>query len=153
MTVSPPIWMTPAAYRRLEEELATLQALVAQDGPDDVQENAVAVRAARRARIQQILEWLLYAVVDESPPDDGVAEPGMVLTVRFDRTGDTETFLMGVRGAEYGDVEVYSVRSPLGLALLGARVGDRREYTVPSGESMPVTLIGAVPYGMHRQDA
>lgn len=153
MTATQPIWMTPAAYRRLEEELADLQLLVATDVPDDGEENAVAVRAARRSRIQQILEWLLYAVVDENPPDDGVAEPGMVLTVRFDRTGDTETFLMGLRGAEYGDVEVYSVRSPLGLALLGARVGDRREYVVPSGESVPVTLVAAVPYGMHRQHA
>lgn len=153
MTATQPIWMTPAAYRRLEEELADLQLLVATDVPDGGEENAVAVRAARRSRIQQILEWLLYAVVDENPPDDGVAEPGMVLTVRFDRTGDTETFLMGLRGAEYGDVEVYSVRSPLGLALLGARVGDRREYVVPSGESVPVTLVAAVPYGMHRQHA
>jgi transcription elongation factor GreA len=42
-------------------------------------------------------------------PDDGIAEPGMVLTVRFDDTGDIETFLPGVRGAELGDVEVYSV--------------------------------------------
>ena len=34
----------------------------------------------------------------------------MVVTVRYDDTGDTETFLLGVRGAEYVDMDVYSVQ-------------------------------------------
>jgi transcription elongation GreA/GreB family factor len=76
----------------------------------------------------------------------------MVLTVRFDRTGETETFLLGVRDAEYGDVEVYTVTSPLGAALLGARPGDRREYVVPNGQVMAVTLLESVPYGLHVGD-
>lgn len=149
MTTAQRIWMTPVAYRRLQDELTTLRALIASAAPDDDHENSVAVQSARRSRVQQIVDLLLGAVIDESPPDDGVAEPGMVLTVRVEATGDEETFLLGVRGAEYGELEVYSVNSPLGSALAGARVGDRREFVVPSGESMPVTLLRAVPYGMH----
>ena len=53
-----------------------------------------------QARIQQIHDLLVNAVVGEDPPNDGIAEPDMVLTIRYDDTGDTETFLLGVRGAE-----------------------------------------------------
>jgi transcription elongation GreA/GreB family factor len=149
MTTAQRMWMTPVAYRRLQDELTELRNLIATEAADDSQENTVAVQRARQARIQQIHDLLLNAVVGEDPPDDGVAEPGMVLTVRFDQTGDEETFLLGVRGAEYGDLEVYSVNSPLGQALIGARTGDRRTYEVPSGASVPVTLLRAVPFGMH----
>ncbi|WP_197415760.1 GreA/GreB family elongation factor [Mycobacterium sp. IS-1742] len=141
--------MTPVAYQRLQDELTELRTLISTEAADDGEENTVAVQRARQTRIQQIHDLLLNAVVGEDPPDDGVAEPGMVLTVRFDQTGDQETFLLGVRGAEYGDLEVYSVNSPLGEALLGARPGDRRTYEVPSGASVPVTLLKAVPFGMH----
>ena len=55
----------------------------------------------------------------EDPPDDGIAEPGMVLTIRYDDTGDIETFLLGVRGAEYGDMEVYSNPIPAGRRARG----------------------------------
>jgi transcription elongation factor GreA len=92
---------------------------------------------------------LINAVVGEDPPDDGIAEPGMVVTIRYDDTGDTETFLLGVRGAEYGDMEVYSIHSPLGAAVAGARAGQRRAYTLPSGVTLTVTLLSAVPYGIH----
>ncbi|KUI34322.1 transcription elongation factor GreAB [Mycobacterium sp. IS-1496] len=149
MTTAQRIWMTPVAYRRLQDELTELRTLISTEAADDGEENTVAVQRARQARIQQIHDLLLNAVVGEDPPDDGVAEPGMVLTVRFDQTGDQETFLLGVRGAEYGDLEVYSVNSPLGEALIGARAGDRRTYEVPSGASVPVTLLKAVPFGMH----
>lgn len=150
MTTAQRIWMTPEANERLRDELATLRTLLAAEEADDDQENSVAVRRARRSRIQQIHDLLLHAVVGEDPPDDGVAEPGMVLTVRFDAGGDSETFLLGVRGAEYGDLEVYTVHSPLGAALLGARVGEQLSYPAPTGAQIPVTLLKAVPYGLHR---
>lgn len=150
MTTAERIWMTPQAHSRLKEELATLNSLGTTESDDD-DANTVAVQRARRTRIQRIHDLLLKAAVGQDPPDDGIAEPGMVLTVRFDHTGETETFLLGVRGAEYGDLEVYTVTSPLGAALLGARPGDHREYAVPSGQLMQVTLLGSVPYGMQVQ--
>lgn len=150
MTTAQRCWMTPQAYERLQSELTTLRSLLAEETTADDEGNAVAVQRARRARIQQIHDVLMHAVVGEDPADDGVAEPGMVLTVRFDETGETETFLLGVHGAEYGDLEVYSVNSPLGGALIGARPGEQRTYAVPSGALVPVTLVKAVPYGLHQ---
>ncbi|MBU9767067.1 transcription elongation factor GreAB [Mycobacterium sp. TNTM28] len=153
MTASQRIWLSPSAYDRLQTELSMLRELIATEAASDSDENQVAVQRARQARIQQIHDQLLNAVVGEDPPDDGVAEPGMVLTVRYDLTGEEETFLLGVRGAEYGDLEVYSVNSPLGEAIVGARPGEQRRYPVPSGDAVPVTLLAAVPLGMHQPAA
>jgi len=114
----------------------------------DYDDNLVANYTARQARIRQIQDLLTNAVVGEDPPDDGVAEPGMVLTVRYDDTGEIETFLLGVRGVEDADIDVYSVQSPLGSAIVGARPGEQRTYSIPSGANLPVTLLKAVPYGM-----
>lgn len=149
MTTAQPSWLTTQAHSRLMAELDLLNSLGSTERRDDDDANAVAVEHARRSRIQRIHDLLLNAVVGEDPPDDGVAEPGMVLTVRFADTGETETFLLGVGGVEYGDLEVYSVTSPLGAALVGARPGDRRVYHVPSGAAIEVTLVKSVPYGMH----
>ena len=108
----------------------------------------IAAHRARQARIGHIHDMLANAIVGEDPPDDGIAEPGMVLTVRYDDTGDTETFLLGVRGVEDADIDVYSMQSPLGSAIVGARPGEQRTYPIPSGANLPVTLLKAVPYGM-----
>lgn len=153
MTAAAPVWLTPDAHTRLLEELEVLRgwSLTAVDGDDSdaADSNAVAVRRAQQGRIQQIHDMLAAAVVGEDPPNDGVAELGMVLTVSYDGSDEQETFLLGVRGADYGDIEVYSVKSPLGEAISGARVGQRREYQLPTGRTQAVTLVAAVPYGLH----
>jgi transcription elongation factor GreA len=144
------VWLSPQAHEHLQHELATLRRLTTiTTGDGDTDENAAAVQAARRSRIQQIHDLLMNAVVGEDPPNDGIAEPGMVVTVRYDDTGETETFLLGVRGAEYGDLDVYSVHSPLGAAIVGARPGQRCTYTTPNGTTLTVRMLGAVPHGVH----
>lgn len=143
MTDPQRVWMTPQTRDRLEAELAELGQPRA-DSDDDLDE-----RQARQARIHQIHDLLANAVVGEDPPDDGIAEPGMVLTVRYD-AGDTETFLLGVRDDDQSGLEVYSAQSPLGKAITGARPGEQRSYQVPSGATVSVTLLKAVPYGMHQ---
>jgi transcription elongation GreA/GreB family factor len=144
--------MTRAAHTRLQNELAALRSRPNFEVPEDFMDyddNLVANYTARQARIRQIQDLLTNAAVGEDPPDDGIAEPGMVLTVRYDDTGEIETFLLGVRGAEDADIDVYSTQSPLGSAIAGARTGDQRTYSIPSGANLPVTLLKAVPYGMH----
>jgi transcription elongation factor GreA len=153
MTTTQRVWISPEANERLQRELSTLRELISTEAAEDSDENQVAIQRARQGRIQHIHDLLLNAVVGDAPPDDGLAEPGMVLTVRYDETGETETFLLGARGAEYGDVEVYSLQSPLGEAILGARPGETRAYQVPSGASVPVTLLAAVPFGLHQPAA
>ena len=130
MTTAQRVWLTPAAHDRLRDELTTLQKW-AVEVTDSADIDAVAVRRAQQGRIQQIHEMLVDAVIGEEPPNDGIAEPGMVVTVR------------------YGDIEVYSLNSPLGAAINGARVGDTRGYQLPNQKTQDVTVMRAVPYGLH----
>ena len=152
MTSPERVWMTRQAHNRLQRELSALQSPPSFEVPDDFMDcdDRVAAHLARRARIGQIHDLLANATVGLDPDDDGIAEPGMVLTVRFDDTGETETFLLGVRGAEDADIEVYSLHSPLGRAIAGARPGEQRSYSIPRGTNLPVTLLRAVPYGKNR---
>ncbi|HEX6345178.1 GreA/GreB family elongation factor [Umezawaea sp.] len=142
MTSTRSVWLTPEAAQRLRTELADLVAAGTTRTRDDP-----AARGRREERVREIRELLATAVVGQDPPDDGVAEPGMVLTVRYDDVDDTETFLLGMRAAEHGGIEVYSPESPLGAAIAGARPGDRRTYRAPGGRTIGVTLLDAVPYG------
>ena len=61
---------------------------------------------------------------------------------------DTETFLIATRQeiVSDGKLEVFSPNSPIGAALLNAKVGETRSYTVPNGNVVKVTLVSAEPY-------
>jgi transcription elongation factor GreA len=153
-------WLTQESYDRLKQELDELVAnrpamaaeINARREEGDLRENG-GYQAAREeqgrqeARIRQLQELLHNAKVGQAPEDDGVAAPGMVLTIRYDDDDETETFLLATREeGSHGELEVYSPNSPLGEALLGAREGETRQYTLPNGGSMKVTLIKAQPY-------
>lgn len=146
-------WLTQDAYDRLTAELAELVGTGAAgaDRPEwsevdrDAAESA-ADRERRTTRIRRLQDIVATASIVQ-PPDDGVAEPGMVLTVRFADDASTETFLMADREERArGELDVYSVRSPLGAALLGAVPGEHRQYQLPSGGTMTVTLVSAAPF-------
>jgi transcription elongation factor GreA len=153
-------WLTQEAHDRLKHELdelieqrpAMAAKINASREEGDLKENG-GYHAAREeqgqqeARIRQLQELLRNAKVGEAPAADGVAEPGMVLTVRYEGDDETEEFLLATReeGA-HGSLEVYSPSSPLGRALLGAKEGETREYELPNGNTMKVSLIKAVPY-------
>lgn len=79
MPTTPRVWISPQAHERLHRELDTLRFLFSAGIADgDTDENAAAVRRAWEVRIQQIHDLLINAVVGEDPPNDGIAEPGMV---------------------------------------------------------------------------
>lgn len=153
-------WLTQDAYERLKAELDELVAnrpVIAakinearEEG--DLRENG-GYHAAREeqgqveSRIRQLQELLRTAKVGDVPKESGIAKPGSVLTVRYDDEDDTEQFLLANReeGA-HGTLEVYSPSSPLGQALLDAKVGETREYELPGGGTMKVTLVNAEPF-------
>jgi transcription elongation factor GreA len=153
-------WLTQEAHDRLKHELDELVAnrpvmaaeINARREEGDLRENG-GYQAAREeqgkqeARIRQLQELLREAKVGEAPTKEGVAAPGMVLTVKYDGDDETEKFLLATReeGA-HGGLEVYSPSSPLGEALLGAKDGETRQYALPNGNTMKVTLIKATPY-------
>lgn len=150
MATTTRVWISPQAHERLHRELDTLRFLHSAGKADEnIDENAAAVRRSWEKRIQQINDLLINAVVGEDPPNDGIAEPGMVVTIRHDATGDFETFLLGIQGTEYADMPVRPIESPLGAAITGACAGQRRTYRLPNGIPMKVTLVKAIPYGLH----
>jgi transcription elongation factor GreA len=153
-------WLTQDAYDRLKHELDALIAnrpviaaeINARREEGDLKENG-GYHAAREdqgqqeARIRQLQELLRTAKVGEAPTESDIAQPGMVLTVRYDDDEDTESFLLGSREeGSHGGLEVYSPHSPLGAAILGAKVGETRQYQLPNGGTMKVTLEAAKPY-------
>ena len=159
---TPVTWLTQDAYDRLSNELDELIAnrpLMAKEINDrreegDLRENG-GYHAARdeqgqeEARIRQLQELLNIAKVGEAPKQSGVALPGSVVTVYYnDDKSDKETFLIATRqeGVSDGKLEVYSPASPLGSALIDAKEGETRTYTVPNGNTVKVTLVKAEPY-------
>jgi len=157
---TPVTWLTEEAFERLKAELETLIAnrptiaaeINARREEGDLRENggyhaAKDEQGKQEARIRQLQELLRTAKVGEAPTEAGVAGPGMVVTVRFEDEDETERFLIGSREeAGAGDLEVYSAQSPLGRALTGAKEGATRQYETPTGKTMRVTLLEAVPF-------
>lgn len=117
----------------------------------DVDDDAGARHRWRERRIRHLQELLLGATVGIAPADDGIAEPGMVLTVRIDDDPETETFLLAESNVPTpSEIEVYSPASPIGRAVLGARDGDARACRLPDGHTISITLLAARPYGHDR---
>jgi transcription elongation factor GreA len=151
-------WLTQEAYDRLKAELEHLTGparteishrIGAARAEGDLRENggyhaAKEEQGKMEARIRQLTQLLRDARVGEPPAaQEGVAGPGMVVTVRF-TDGDEETFLIGSREeAETAGVEVYSAASPLGKALTEAREGETVEYETPTGKTVKVHLLSA----------
>ena len=143
MTDTQVTWLTQEAHDRLKAELDQLIAnrpVIAAEINDrreegDLRENG-GYHAARdeqgqqEARIRQLQELLNNAKVGEAPKQSGVALPGSVVTVYYDDDkSDTEKFLIATRqeGVSDGKLEVYSPNSPLGGALIDAKVGETRD--------------------------
>ncbi|MGK8510170.1 transcription elongation factor GreA [Nocardia asiatica] len=162
MTETQVTWLTPESHDRLKSELNALIAnrpVIAAEINErreegDLKENG-GYHAAREeqgqqeARIRQLQELLNNAKVGVAPTKSGVALPGSVVKVYYDGDEtDTETFLIATReeGLNDSKLETYSPNSPLGGALIDAKVGETREYTLPNGNTMKVTLISAEPY-------
>ncbi|RZT62281.1 GreA/GreB family elongation factor [Microcella alkaliphila] len=130
------IWLTLAARQRLEAELVQLEAA-------SQPSNAAVVRA------RELRELLRNAVVGQMP-DDGLVEPGMIVTIRFDSDGSETTFLLGSRTLSELDssldIDVYSPTSPLGTAINGHYVGDAVTFVAPSGEQR-ISIVATKPFG------
>jgi transcription elongation GreA/GreB family factor len=148
MTSTDCIWMTRRQYTRLRNKLNALRSGLIVETPDDAMDFD-ANRVTLQRRISELQKLLAKAVIGQDSAGGSIAEPGMVLTIRYDATGETETFLLGRRGSEGADIKVYSMASPLGRAIAGARPGDQRIYSIPDETGRLVTLLEAVPYEMH----
>jgi len=149
-------YLSQEAHDRLAAELESLRTegrerIAQQIGVarehGDIRENADYDAAKNEqgmmeARIRQLEELLRSAVVGE-PPDSDTATPGMVIHLEID--GDTETYLLGSREEAVEGMDVLSLKSPLGRAVVGKRPGEKFSYVTPTGRELPVKLIKAEP--------
>ncbi|GAA1776392.1 MAG TPA: transcription elongation factor GreA [Tetrasphaera sp.] len=150
-------FLTQEAYERLSSELQELSGprraevigrIEAARAEGDLKENggyhaAKEEQGKLELRIRQLTQLLATAVIG-TPPDDGVVEPGMLVTVEL--FGEDETFLLGSRESADGDLQVFSEASPLGSAINGLRVGDTTSYQAPNGKTIEVTIKAAKPF-------
>jgi transcription elongation factor GreA len=97
------------------------------------------------ARIRQLKQMLENAHIGTPPASaDGVVGAGMVVTAEV--AGDEEKFLLGSREISSGDLNVYSEKSPLGAAVMGAKIGATVSYTAPNGREIKVVIKAAEFY-------
>ncbi len=154
-------WLTQEAYDRLRSEYEERQGPIRENivnriqaarEEGDLRENggyhaAKDEQGKNEARIRQLQQILQSAQIGTPPSTDGEIAPGQVLTVRFAGASDTDTFLLGSReAAATEDIDVYSPTSPLGAAVMGAKVGDSVSYETPTGKTMTVEIVSAKPY-------
>ena len=149
-------WLTQEAADRLAAELADLETvgrtevikkIEAARAEGDLKENG-GYHAARdeqgkiEARIRQLKQMLENATIGAPPASaDGVVGAGMVVSAIV--ADDEMRFLLGSREIATDDLDVYSEKSPLGSAVLGAKIGDKVSYTLPNGKSISVEILGA----------
>ena len=152
-------WLTQEAADRLSAELASLETtgrseiikkIEAARAEGDLKENG-GYHAAREeqgkieARIRQLKHMLENAEIGTAPNDaDGLISPGMRVTVEI--MGDEMEFLLGSREISSGDLDVYSEKSPLGAAVMGAKIGDTKTYNAPNGKTISVKILKAEVY-------
>jgi len=149
-------WLTQEAADRLAAELANLETegrtevikkIEAARAEGDLKENG-GYHAARdeqgkiEARIRQLKQMLENATIGAPPASaDGVVGAGMVVSAIV--ANDEMRFLLGSREIATDDLDVYSEKSPLGSAVLGAKIGDKVSYTLPNGKSISIEILGA----------
>jgi len=149
-------WLTQEAADRLTAELAQLEGPLRAEiikkietarAEGDLKENG-GYHAAREeqgkieGRIRQLKHMLEHAHIGTPPAgESGVVGLGMLVTV--DIAGDELKFLLGSREISSGDVDVYSEKSPLGAAVLGAKIGETVNYTAPNGKQIKVAVLEA----------
>ena len=153
-------WLTQEAFDRRTAELEQLtgegryeiaKKIEAAREEGDLKENG-GYHAAKEeqgkieARIRVLTELLRNAVVGDVQDDDGVVEPGILVTAKI--MGEESVFLLGSREivADDSDLDVYSEKSPLGLAINGLKVGESTTYTAPNGKAITVEVIKIATY-------
>ena len=149
-----PTWLTQEAYDRLKAELDNLlnveRAAIAKKIQDareegDLKENG-GYHAAKdqqgiiEARIARLNHILANSVIGESAESSDTVSQGMVITIELN--GKQMEFLLGsAEMAENTDLTVYSPDSPMGNAIIGAKIGESVSYTAPTGKEITVKIV------------
>jgi transcription elongation factor GreB len=147
MAEEPKNYITPAGFRRLQDELARLwrverppivTTVAWAAGNGDRSENADYTYGKRKLReIDRRIRYLSKCldsavVVDNSGKTHDEVRFGATVTIRYETGDEREVTIVGVDELDAGDARV-SWRSPLATALLTASVGETVTLRAPRG--------------------
>jgi len=152
-------WLTQEAANRLAAELAELEGpkraeivkrIEAARAEGDLKENggyhaAKEEQGKMEGRIRQLRHMLEHAIIG-TPPSSESGIVGVGMKIKVDIGGDEMRFLLGSREIAATDLDVYSENSPLGSAILGAKVGETVSYKAPNGREISVAILEAEPF-------
>lgn len=150
-------WLTPEAFKKLQEELAELEGpgrielserIAEARSHGDIKENADYDAAKNEqglaeARIRKLRQTMDKAEVRKAS-SDGSVEVGCVVAVK-DADGDTTEFFVAPAENKVAGMLLASPDSPLGAALMGAKKGDKVSYKAPGGK-FTYTVLSIAPY-------
>src|SRR5688500_3399037 len=157
----PTATLTLDAYARLKGELEELtssgrghiaERLKAAREHGDIREHAEYdatkhEQALMEARIRTLQRMLRDPDIVETPSASEVVGPGMLVTLRplEDDAPEEETYLLAESAEERAPgVRTITTTSPLGTAVLGARLEDKISYEAPGG-SFTYLVVGFEP--------
>jgi transcription elongation factor GreA len=146
----PTATLTLDAYQRLRAELGELtssgRAHIAERLKEarehgDIRENAEYdaaknEQALMESRIRTLERMLRDPEIVEAPPASEVVTPGMLVTLRplDEDDSEDETYLLAESAEERANgVRTITTTSPLGSAILGARLEEKVAYEAPGG--------------------
>ncbi len=155
--MSKEIIMSPSGLRALEKELDDLKtnrrkeiaekikvALsygdLSENSEYDSAKNEQAIVEARIAQLEKMLP--LVKLLDESDITTDIAGIGRIIKVKDLDFGDEEQFIIVSSSEVDAESGKISDESPVGRALIGKKVGDQVEITVPSGAVIRYEITG-----------
>ena len=152
------VWLTPAAHRKLVDELEELTGIgrmtiseriaearshgdISENGDYDAAKNEQGLMEARIRKIQHILDT---AEVREAEVSDEVTVGSVARVRRSSDGGEMEVFVATQENKIPG-YTLASPSSPMGAALLGAKVGSKVSFDAPGGK-FELTVLGVRPF-------
>jgi transcription elongation factor GreA len=152
----PPEFLTKKGYRKLEEELDYLRTVKRKEVAERLREAAESslgefvedpeFEAAKNeqsfveGRIRELELLLANAkVITKSRKKNGLVEIGSTVVIREGRRKPEEYLIVGAPEANPREGKI-SHQSPLGMAVLGAKEGDKVDVEAPSG-SFTVRIV------------
>jgi transcription elongation factor GreA len=121
-------WLTQEAADRLSAELASLETT----GRSEI------IKKIESARSEGDLK--------ENGGYHAAREEQGKIEARIRQLRYMMEFLLGSREISSGDLDVYSEKSPLGAAVMGAKIGDTKSYNAPNGKTISVKILKAEVY-------
>ena len=139
--------LSAAAHARLTDEYRELSTVIRLDLArkiqtarelGDLSENgdyhaAKDEQGKTEARIRQLEVILEHAVITDGVVVGDTVVAGAIVGLRYEGDTDVEKYLIGSIEEKLNGIEIMSPASPLGLVLMGRKLGEIVEYAAPRG--------------------